>query len=226
MTGIMAERDPNMRRCTHGGVMDNRGQWGRRVYFYQLRSQLGEDPFEILTRLTHRVWVALDKNGGHAPLDPHVWPGLFQTFRDIFLSRLSFSPQCGRGEGCLSAPCVLCGERPHTHDELKRVHILQTRQPLDRFMDAVSAALVRRLRTRGVALFAQGKNARRQVRESLVDVLKDHLFMREACRYCPARVMGPGERRQYPRDILGYSWGGLRRIRPGDHPRVEELEEA
>ncbi len=206
--------------------MDNRGQWSRRVYFYQLRSQLGEDPFEILTRLTHRVWVTLERNVRDVALDPHVWPGLFQTFRDIFLSRLSFSPQCGRGEGCMSAPCVLCGERPHTHDVLKRVHILQTRQPLDRFMDAVAAALVRRLRNRGVALFAQGKNARRHTREGLVDVLKDHLFMREACQQCPARMMGPGERRQYPRDILGYSWGGLRRIRPGDFPLVEELEEA
>jgi hypothetical protein len=50
--------------------MDNRGQWSRRVYFYQLRSQLGEDPFEILTRLTHRVWVALEKNGGRRSLGP------------------------------------------------------------------------------------------------------------------------------------------------------------
>jgi hypothetical protein len=206
--------------------MNNRGQWSRRVYFYQLRSQLGEDPFEILTRLTHRVWVALEKNVGGVPLDPHVWPGLFQTFRDIFLSRLTFSPQCGRGEGCLSAPCVLCGERPHTHDVLKRVHLLQTRQPLDRFMNAVAGALVRRLRARGTLFHAEGPTARQQVKEGLVDVLKHHLFLREACRYCPARVMGPGERRQYPRDILGYSWGGLRRIRPGDYPRVEEMEEA
>lgn len=206
--------------------MDNRGQWSRRVYFYQLRTQLGEDPFEILTRLTHRVWVALDKNGGHVPLDPHVWPGLFQTFRDIFLSRLSFSPQCGRGEGCLSAPCVLCGNNPHGHDTLKRVHILQTRQPIDRFLDAVAFAVVRRLHIRGGALVRGGKDSRQQVRDSLADVLKNHLFARGECRYCPARVMIPGERRQYPRDILGYSWGGLRRIRPGDFPRVEEMEEA
>lgn len=206
--------------------MNDRGQWGRRVFFYQLRSQLGEDPFEILTRLTHRVWLTLDKNTGHAPLDPHIWPSLFQTFRDVFLTRLSFSPQCGRGEECLSAPCALCGSPPHHHDPLARVHILETRQTIDRFLAAVAGALVRRLRARGAVSVGEGKDSRRRVKDSVVDVLKHHLFVRQACRYCPARVMGPSERRQYPRDVLGYSWGGLRRVRPGEFPRIEELEEA
>lgn len=47
------------------------------MYIYQMRSGMGEDPNEILTRLTHQVWQTFDKRQGQNTLDPHLWPEIF-----------------------------------------------------------------------------------------------------------------------------------------------------
>jgi hypothetical protein len=196
-----------------------------RVYIYQMRSGMGEDPNEILTRLTHQVWQTFDKRQGQNTLDPHLWPEIFHTFRLAFQNRLSFNPLCGHRSSCLSTPCVLCGREPHTHPSLQKVYLLETRRPLTEFLKTISSVLARRLRFKGIRSGSGAKSLRQLLQESMVDALKQHFFMSEVCRLCPARET-LGDRRIWARDVLESPWGGIRGIRPEDVPVLEEVEEA
>ncbi len=197
----------------------------RRFYIYQMRSGMGDDPNEILTRLTHRVWQTFDKRQGENTLDPHLWPEIFHTFRNAFQNRLSFNPLCGQREFCLTVPCVLCGGQPHTHPSLHKVYLLETRRPLPFFLKAVSSAVARRLRIKGVRSASGETPVRRLLEASMVDALKTHFFISEVCRVCPARET-LGDRRVWVRDVMEAPWGGIRGLRPDDVPLVEEVEEA
>ena len=66
---------------------------------------------------------------------------------------------------------------------------------------------------------------RQLLQESMVDALKQHFFMSEVCRLCPARE-ALGDRRIWARDMLESPWGGIRGIRSEDVPVLEEVEEA
>jgi hypothetical protein len=197
----------------------------QQCYLYQMRSGLGDDPYEILTRLTHQVWQTFDKRQGENTLDPHLWPELFHTFHRVFQGRLSFNPHCGERESCYQFPCVLCGGTPHTHPPLKRLFHLETRQPLSQFLHAIAIALERRLRGKGIRTRAGELKLRNLFHESMLEALKEHFFMSEVCLQCPVRET-LGDRRVWVRDVMEVPWGGLRRVLPQDVPQFEEVEEA
>jgi hypothetical protein len=196
-----------------------------RFFIYQMRSGMGDDPNEILTRLTHQVWRTFDQRHGQNTLDPHLWPEIFHTLRHAFQNRLSFHPLCGHRSSCLSTTCVLCGLEPHTHPALTNVYLLETRRPLSQFLKAVSCAVARRLRLKGIRSAPGGRTLSQLLQESMVDALKQHFFMSEVCPLCPARE-SLGDRRIWARDVLESLWGGMRAIRPEDVPVLEEVEEA
>ena len=197
----------------------------RRVYIYQMRSGMGDDPNEILTRLTHQVWQTFDKRQGQHTLDPHLWPEVFHTFRHAFQNRLSFNPLCGHRDYCLTVPCVLCGGHPHSHPSLDKVYLLETRRPLPLFLKAVASAVARRLRKKDVRSGPGDPPIRHLLEASMVDALKSHFFISDICRLCPARE-SLGDRRVWIRDVLEAPWGGIRGLLPEDVPLVEEVEEA
>lgn len=205
--------------------METSGTNRGRFYIYQMRSGMGDDPNEIFTRLTHQVWQTFDKRQGEHSLDPHLWPEIFHTFRHAFQNRLSFNPLCGHRASCLSMPCVLCGREPHTHPALKKIYLLETRRPLAKFLKAVSSAVARRLRLKGVRSVPGETPVNRLLQESMVEALKQHFFMSDACRLCPARET-LGDRRIWVRDVMEAPWGGIRGILPEDVPVLEEVEEA
>ncbi|MBL8023039.1 MAG: hypothetical protein JNK54_01980 [Elusimicrobia bacterium] len=205
--------------------MLNVGGNRQRCYLYQMRSGLGDDPYEILTRLTHRVWQTFDKRQGDYSLDPHLWPEIFHTFHRVFQGRLSFNPYCGQRDACYQIPCVLCGREPHAHAPLKRLFHLETRRPLPEFLQAIAAALERRLRRKDIRSRGGEKPLRDLFHESMVDALKEHFFMSEVCSHCPVRET-LGDRRVWVRDVMEVPWGGLRRVLPQEAPQFEELEEA
>ena len=197
----------------------------RRCYIYQMRSGMGEDVNEILTRLTHQVWQTFDKRQKAGSLDPHLWPEIFHTFRHAFQHRLSFNPLCGHRASCYSMACVLCGGEAHTHPSLKKVFLLETRQPLPLFFKAIASSLARRLRSKGVRSGPDDPPMARLLHRSLLEALKPHFFMSEVCRLCPARE-SLGDRRIWARDLVEAPWGGIRTILPEEVPLMEEIEEA
>lgn len=200
----------------------------RHRYIYQMRSGWGEDPNEILTRLTHQVWQTFDKRQkrqGENTLDPHLWPEIFHTFRRAFRDRLTHNPLCGHQPECLTVPCVLCGAEPPAHPSLDKVYLLETQRPLIQFLKAVASAVARRLRLKGVRSEPEDKPVSRLLQESMVDALKQNFYMSEICRSCPIRVEQGGDRRIWARDVLDAPWGGIRDILPEDLPLVGEMEE-
>lgn len=200
----------------------------RHRYIYQMRSGWGEDPNEILTRLTHQVWQTFDKRQkrqGENTLDPHLWPEIFHTFRRAFRDRLTHNPLCGHHAECLKVPCVLCGAAPHAHPSLEKIYLLETQRPLIQFLKAVASAVARRLRLKGVRSGPGDKSVSLLLKESMVDALKQNFFMSEICWACPVRVGQGGDRRILARDVLDSPWGGIRDILPEDLPLVGEIEE-
>ncbi len=197
----------------------------RRVCVYQMRTGMGDDLNEILTRLTHQVWQTFDKRREPGSLDPHLWPEIFHTLRRAFQHRLSFNPLCGHRASCDSSSCVLCGEEVHAHPSLKKVFLLETRQPLPLFIKAVASSLARRLRSKGVRSGPGDPPMARLLHRSLLDALKPCFFLSEICRLCPARE-SVGDRRVWARDLMESPWGGIRTLLPEDVPLMEEMEEA
>ena len=184
-----------------------------RLFVYQVRSGLGDDAAEMLTRLTHQVWRILDHQRGSLRLDPHLGPEIYKTFCDAFKSRLSFTPHCGQFDYCVDIPCVLCGQGVHTHDTKKNVYLLETRQSLPHFLKALAGALTRRLRLRGVRAQQEGDSLKQILELGIVKALQENFFMSELCKVCPARE-ALSDRRIWARESLEIPWGGWRDVFP------------
>lgn len=193
--------------------MNKSSRKDERLFVYQVRSGLGDDAAEMLTRLTHQVWRILDEQRGSINLDPHLWPEIYKTFCNAFKSRLSFTPHCGQFDYCVDIPCVLCGQGVHSHDSNKRVYLLETRQSLSHFLRALAGALTRRLRLRGVRSHSEGTSLKQILESGITKALQQNFFMSELCKVCPARE-ALSDRRIWAREILEIPWGGWRDVFP------------
>jgi hypothetical protein len=113
----------------------------------------------------------------------------------------------------------------HSHPVPEKIYLLETRRPLPDFLKAISSAVARRLRLKGVRSERGETPLNVLLCESVGDALTHCFFMSEACRSCPARET-LGDRRVWVRDVLESPWGGIRDILPEDVPMLEEVEEA
>jgi len=194
-----------------GPVKRSPTKYERRSFVFQVRSGVGEDPAEILTHLTHAVWRALEKRTGPGAVDPHQWPDVFRTLRDAFKNRLSYNPRCGQWDHCRRAPCAFCGKESHDVPAAPKIYLLETRQPIARFLQIVAGLIARRLRRRPEAPVDRRKEFRSTLEQSLKDSLKEYFYVSDLCRQCPLRGT-EADRRVWVRETMEQPWGGWRSL--------------
>lgn len=195
---------------TRSSTKDN-----RRSFVFQVRSGVGEDPAEILTHLTHAVWRAFEKRTGPGAVDPHQWPNVFRTLRDAFKNRLSYNPRCGQWDHCRRAPCAFCGEESHPAPAGQKIYLLETRQPILRFLQILAGIIARRFHRPPGAPSVRRRELRATLEACLTESLKEYFFVSDLCRQCPLRGT-EADRRVWVRETMEQPWGGWRSLAPQD----------
>jgi hypothetical protein len=181
------------------------------MFVYQVHSGLGDDLSGILTALTHRVWHGTQQRCRPEDLDPHLWPEVFHSFREIFKKRLSRHPWFEQLKpASTDSPCLLCGggSAPPIPDSTQ-TFLLQIPYALDHFHKVVASYLARRIRKGRVGEGIQRRGLKNVLESSLRSGMEGCFLLGEICPNCSRHVV--------PCDVeasLDQSWEPVRRVLP------------
>lgn len=179
---------------------------GRRMFVYRVRSVPGGDLPEVLTDLTQRVWHCTEQRCRPQDMDPHLWPEVLRSFREIFRKRIktrTTDPSC-----ISNGSCLLCGAE-HVGLTPSSVYLLEIPYSLDRFLKIVSSLLARRLRKGRLGEGLHRRGLRPELESSVCHGIKEQFFEGKLCSECAAR--GDGQKVEPPAEP---GWVPIRRFSP------------
>jgi hypothetical protein len=167
-------------------------------FVYQIEARRGQAPADIVADLTHAVWGELSALPDPCRLDPHLWPSLYFSFRDVFKNRLVRYPGCGEHEECRS----LRGSTGRDPSE-GRVYVFRADRDPARLACLLALLARRRLRP----ALAPGRSFRDSFRRRIMGVLSveltGRLCLSPVCKTCPS-LHGEAERRLWGDEDRGW----------------------
>lgn len=159
-------------------------------FVYQIRMGVDKDPSDLITEMTQSVWQALIG----CSIDPHRWPGLYLSFRDIFRRRLMRYPNCGRLAQCQTSLRSLYGRARSNQSFPQVTYTLEVTRDMEGFSRALSYVACRRVRDQLPASAGERRSLLNRLKSAIERALSGYLFFSDLCENCQTRKEMPDTR--------------------------------